>query len=493
MGAMNCDCLVIGAGFGGLGAALTLAEGGAKVIVCEALNYPGGCASTFLRAGHSFESGATLFSGFDSGQLFASWISKHRLEVKTVALDPIVELRAPGFVFPIPGKREALIDQMCALPNAPEKKLRAFFSRQKKVADTLWPVLDTPDLLPPLKARALAHHALHAGRYAFLTPLIGQPLLKVLEEEGVASFPPLRLFVDAVCQITVQAPAAEAEAVLALSALDYFFRGTRHVQGGIGALAFALTSAITKLGSEVKLANAVKKLERLPDGRWQATTRAGVIEAKSVIANLLPQDLRKLCATPIDSKPLDQIAEDIEGGWGAVMLYRALPSNRFGASAKHLELVRDPNQLLVEGNHLFCSVSAQDEKEGGLGTRSVTISTHVALKPFRALDSAGQGAAVAKIQAQMRETITLFAPELDAPVLELTASPRTFARFTRRHLGAVGGIPRRAGLHNYRQLSPLEAAPGLFLVGDSVFPGQSTLATATGGQRVATALLSRLR
>jgi phytoene dehydrogenase-like protein len=49
---------------------------------------------------------------------------------------------------------------------------------------------------------------------------------------------------------------------------------------------------------------------------------------------------------------------------------------------------------------------------------------------------------------------------------ELTASPRTFERFTRR-------------------LGPRPVMQGLWLVGDSVFPGQSTLATALGGVRTA--------
>jgi phytoene dehydrogenase-like protein len=51
------DVLVIGAGFGGLGTALTLGQGGAKVLVCEALRYPGGCASTFSRGGFRFDAG----------------------------------------------------------------------------------------------------------------------------------------------------------------------------------------------------------------------------------------------------------------------------------------------------------------------------------------------------------------------------------------------------------------------------------------------------
>ena len=92
----------------------------------------------------------------------------------------------------------------------------------------------------------------------------------------------------------------------------------------------------------------------------------------------------------------------------------------------------------------------------------------------------------------MREGLSRLAPEWMADVRHaLTASPRTFARFTQREGGAVGGVPRRAGLHHYRTLSPKPVQEGLWLVGDSVFPGQSTLATALGGVRTAAAILSR--
>ena len=88
------DVAVIGAGFGGLGAALSLAERGADVALLETLSYPGGCASTYRRRGCRFESGATLFSGFGEGQLFADWIARHGLDVRVDFLDPVVTLRS---------------------------------------------------------------------------------------------------------------------------------------------------------------------------------------------------------------------------------------------------------------------------------------------------------------------------------------------------------------------------------------------------------------
>ena len=90
----NPDVIVVGAGFGGLGAALRLAEHGANVVLCETLRYPGGCASTFTRNGYQFEAGATLFSGLGKGQLFSDWNEKWGLGLRFDALDPLVEMRA---------------------------------------------------------------------------------------------------------------------------------------------------------------------------------------------------------------------------------------------------------------------------------------------------------------------------------------------------------------------------------------------------------------
>jgi hypothetical protein len=53
-------------------------------------------------------------------------------------------------------------------------------------------------------------------------------------------------------------------------------------------------------------------------------------------------------------------------------------------------------------------------------------------------------------------------------------------------------VPRRAGLDNYAHLGPHAVEDRLWLVGDSVFPGQSALATAIGGVRTASAVLASL-
>jgi len=47
------------------------------------------------------------------------------------------------------------------------------------------------------------------------------------------------------------------------------------------------------------------------------------------------------------------------------------------------------------------------------------------------------------------------------------------------------------GVASYLGMVPAPVHPGLWMVGDSVFPGQSTLATALGGARVAALVAGR--
>lgn len=484
------DVAVLGAGFGGLSTALTLAEGGARVVVLETLGYAGGCAATFKRQGHRFEAGATLFSGFGEGQLMRRWIDRHGLAVKHEILDPVVELRAPGLELAVPPRRRELVERFCALPEAPAEGIRAFFALQERIASSLWALFDDPELLPPLTFRSLLHHLGRFRQTLPLLPWIGRSLESVLERFGVASFQPLRLFLDATCQITVQASVREAEALFALSALDYYFRGTGHLHGGVGTLAGSLVGAIEALGGEVRFFDRAEALEPLKRG-YRVRSRRGEVRARVVVANLLPQAVAGLLGRPPEGR-LRRLDEKVETGWGAAMLYLALPPGALDrASAHHLELVQDPASPLIEGNHLFCSVSGEDEK-GRTPTdgRTVTVSTHIPLDELRRLDRSAQAEYVEGVQDRMRNGLAVLAPEIWSNVeRSWPASPRTFQRFTGRPHGYVGGIPRRRGLANYLQLGPLAVAPDLYLVGDTVFPGQSTLATALGGQRLATHLL----
>ncbi|MCB9795417.1 MAG: FAD-dependent oxidoreductase [Alphaproteobacteria bacterium] len=480
------DIAVIGAGFGGLGSALTLAEAGQRVVLFEALGYPGGCASTFSRKGYRFEAGATLFSGLAEGQLLRRWVDAYAPELELHFPEPVLTLRSPDFSLPVSSDRARFLEALLALPGVPEGPTRAFFDEQQRVAEALWALFEDPGLLPPFRPGALLAHLGRSPRYLPLLRLVGRPLEAALRRHGLADCAPLRQYLDAVCQITVQASAAQAEAPFAMGAMDYYFQGAGHVAGGIGELAWALARAVESLGGSLRMPARVRGLTREGAG-WRVEARGGAVTADAVLANLLPQDLARLAG--LEAHPrLRAGAERVAEGWGAAMLYLAAgPGASDVREAHHIELILDPSAPFQEGNHLFCSLSAVDEPgRAPSGERTVTVSTHVPMKTLLGLSEAERGAYIQGIQARMRAGIAERLPRLHAAItLEMPASPRTFARFTRRHLGYVGGVPRTAGLQHYAGLFPSPVEEGLYMVGDSVFPGQSTLAVAIGGVKAA--------
>lgn len=495
--AETVDALVIGAGFGGLGAALHLAESGKDVLLCEALNYPGGCASTFERGGASYESGATLFAGFGKGQLFERWIRRYALDVPLETHDPIVTLRTASATLEVGESREEFVARIVEASDADEGKIRAFFRYQQRIAETLWGLFDNPDRLPPFDLAMLLKHAQNLTAYIPLLSLVGRTVRTVLKRFGLAEDPVVCDFLNAVCQITVQAGIDEAEAPFALAAMDYYFRGCRHVSGGIGVLAREMARAVELAGGRVTFTERVRRIERCDEG-YRVTTRRGSYIARTVFANVLPEALQALCDPSVALRPaLDRLGAQVASGWGATMLYllveRDAPLHDF---AHHLELVDDRTLPFIEGNHIFVSVSGKNEQERAPdGLRTVTISTHIDARTLSSLQGDALAEHVQAVQERMRQTLARRAPEVAEGIRrEMTASPRTWERFTRRSAGLVGGIPRRVGLHNYRQLGAFRAADGLYLIGDTVFPGQSTLATALGGRIAAeTALRRELR
>jgi phytoene dehydrogenase-like protein len=122
----------------------------------------------------------------------------------------------------------------------------------------------------------------------------------------------------------------------------------------------------------------------------------------------------------------------------------------------------------------------------------LTISSHTRLKDWWDLFERDRAAYEARKDFYTERILA--AAEIALPGLReaanliLPGTPVTFQRFTRRAWGWVGGFPQT---NLYRTWAP-RLVPGLWLVGDTVFPGQSTAAVALGGLRVAQTILEEL-
>ncbi|MFT4626412.1 MAG: phytoene dehydrogenase-like protein [Myxococcota bacterium] len=472
----TADAVVIGAGFGGLGAALTLAEAGAQVVLCETLGYPGGCASTFRRERVAFEAGATLFSGFGEGQLIRRWIDRHGIDVRWRTHDPVLALHVAGERSTIPASRRAWADSLMAADPANRDGIARYFRVQGRVADALWGVMDAPELLPPLGLRAIAGHLRRLPDHMAWMPWIGRSLRDVAEWCGAGDSRALCTWLDAVAQITVQTDAASAEAPFGLAAADFLFRGVASVHGGIGELARGLVGAVEGAGGVVRLTDRVRGLKR-EGSEWVVQARRGEVRAPVVLCNTLPQTVGAWLGRPV--RPA--LGAQLEQGWGASALYLVLDDGpELAPGPEHHQIVVDPDRPLVEGNAALVSLGERQVVDGRT-VRGVTVSTHVRMDSGGPMSAERAAAVDRRLRALVASTFPAWRVRRVHP-----ASPRTFARFTGRPGGLVGGVPRAVGLRQYTDAFAGPVGPGLYLVGDSMFPGQSTLAAALGGQRTAT-------
>jgi phytoene dehydrogenase-like protein len=232
----------------------------------------------------------------------------------------------------------------------------------------------------------------------------------------------------------------------------------------------------------------VTQVAELRGGSFRVETSKGAaFEADKVVFNMPPHDIAPLIG---GNWPLMlRRAELPADGWGAFMVYAGLDGAVVpaGLPLHHQVLVREP---LGEANSIFLSLSpADDADRAPAGRRAVTMSTHTDLRPWWRLFETDRDT----YEARKADTVerVLDAAEVAIPGLRsairliLPGTPVSFQRFTHRSRGWVGGFPQT---NLFRAWGP-RLGRNLWLVGDSIFPGQSVLATALGGQRVAQALL----
>lgn len=488
--------VVIGAGVGGLTTAAILAKSGVDVTVLEAHVYPGGCAGTFFHKGYRFDAGATLAGGFyPDGPM--------DLVARAVGI-PSWPARAsnPAMVVHLPDG--ASIRRWTDDRRWEERRQAfgfgaiAFWKWQEHAADALW---DLALVTPPWPPQTLAEATqliqkgaawLSRDLRGRLDPrFIGDAVRRAAVRLNDAP-DRLRLFVDAQLLISAQTTSSAANALYAASALDLPRRGTVHLAGGMGAISQTLTEAVRRNGGRVRYRQEVRRIVT-EQGRPVAveTKRGDSFPAETVIANLTPWNIARLLGdeAPLSLQKLPTRPRD---GWGAFMLYIGLDESVVpsGFPLHHQVVVRKP---LGEGNTVFLSLSpAWDLDRAPDGRRAMTLSSHTNLDTWWDLfenDRASYEARKAVYTERLLSAAAIALPGLrEAVDLILPGTPVTFQRFTRREWGWVGGFPQT---HLLRGWGP-RLIPGLWMVGDTIFPGQSTAAVALGGIRVARGVLKEL-
>lgn len=481
IGANPYRVVVIGAGIGGLTAAALLARRGYCVRLFDQALVPGGCASTFRRRGFTFDVGATQVAGLEPGGIHHRIFSELEIDLPpAVPCDPACAVYLPGEAEPIrvwrdPAKWKA--ERQRQFPGS-----EPFWQLMADLFQASWAFQMRDPVLPPRNlwdlgqlVKALRPGTLVTVPHTFST--VGQ----VLRWYGLGGDRRLRTFLDLQLKLYSQVDAEETALLYTATALAVSQEphGLFHLQGSMQVLSDRLVTALERDGGQLHLRHTVEHIHT-EHGRSTGVTvrdqKTGATRfepADHVVANVTAQNLVQLLG---DAAPqgYTRRVDKLPPSSGAFVVYlgvtqAAIPEN----CPPHLQFLYDYDGPIGENNSLFVSVSHPGDGRAPDGFATVIASS------FTDPDAWWKTAEYEGLKREYTETAIArlsqyFHLTPETIVYQEAATPRTFARFTGRDRGIVGGIGQRVstfGPFGFANRTPIS---GVWLVGDSTHPGEGT-------------------
>lgn len=488
--------VVIGAGFGGLAAAAELARSGLEVTVLEANVYPGGSAGTFFHKGYRFDAGATLVGGFSSGAPMQLLGERLGIDWEERPINAAMAVHLPN------GKKVMrwteptrwLEERRSSFGISSE----VFWDWQESTAELMWDLAMRKPNWPPqslneavlLSKTGIEWLGDHFDLFqtGWLAGIFAQAFQSVSSKLNSKN-DDLRLFIDGQLLIASQATSKQVNALYGAAALDLPRRGVAQTPGGVGGMADKLVGAIRKFGGEVYYRQEVTGLTKNKDGTFLVKTRRKEeFVGDMVVFNLIQANITKIINRS-EVKKLRLSTHIPEDGWGAFVLYAGITDNIIppGFPNHHQVICSEP---MGEGSSIFLSLSPEwDRTRAPDGKRAATISTHTRMDRWWYLYR--KDWSEYEKRKEYYASKTLEAAENALPGIKssleilLPGTPVTFNRFTRRERGWVGGFPQTSLFRTRRA----RIGRGMWMVGDSIFPGQSVPAVALGGLSAAECIL----
>jgi C-3',4' desaturase CrtD len=474
--------VVIGAGIGGLTAAALLAHRGYQVLVFDQAIAPGGCASTFQRRGFTFDVGATQVAGFEPGGIHHRIFTELGIDLPAATpCDPACAVYLPGETEPINVWRDP--DQWLAERRRQFPGSDRFWQLLADLFRYSWSFQSRDPVLPPRNAwdlwqlvQAVRPDTLLTAPYALAT--VGQ----VLRTFGLEGDRRLKTFLDLQLKLYSQVDAEETALLYAATALgvSQLPQGLSHLHGSMQVLSDRLLTSLQRDGGELKMRHTVQKIQ-VENNRAiaievcdQKTKETWIESADHIVANVTVQDVVKLLGTEAPQRYAQRI-EKLPPGSGAFVIYLGVTQAAIPEGCPpHLQFLYDYEGAIAENNSLFVSVSRTGDGRAPEGCATIIASTFTDPSIWWGNEADYEALKQTYTEAAIARLASFFNLNAATIIHQEAGTPRTFARFTGRDRGIVGGVGQRVPTFGPFGFATRTPVSGLWLVGDSVHPGEGT-------------------
>jgi phytoene dehydrogenase-like protein len=357
---------------------------------------------------------------------------------------------------------------------------RGFWTEQYELERRVWDVVGSTPMLPPSTLADLA--ALARPRHLRSLPLLPgllRPVSTRLRRWGVDD-PRFRAFLDEQLLISTQNTAERAPYLPGAMGLTYPSE-TYYPMGGMVQPALLLMRNAQAHGARFLFRRRVSSIAQIGQ-QWEVVTDNGEVHRAPIVVSSIPiWNMTSLTHGNV-STYMQGHARRFGTSWAAITMYLALNGTP-ALPSTYVQLFLDEPIPYVHSSSLFLTVSPPDDvAKAPAGHCTVTISTHA-----RSEDWEG----ITPDEAMRRKNLVMDAilrllerrmPEFNGMehMHVEGGTPFTWERYTGRHRGFVGGIPH--DISSPLLLLPPNRTPfdGLYMIGDSVFPGQGTPAVMLG-------------
>ncbi len=481
VGKIKSRVIVIGAGIGGLTAGALLARRGYSVLILDQALVPGGCASTFKRKGFTFDVGATQVAGLEPGGIHHRIFSELDIDLPPARpCDPACAVFLPGENTPINVWRDPQKWQEERQRQFPGSE--PFWQLVAALFKASWKFQGRDPVLPPRNiwdllqlTKAVRPGTLITVPYTLFT--VGD----ALRAYKLADNHRLRTFLDLQLKLYSQVDAEETALLYAATALSVSQepQGLSHLQGSMQVLSDRLVAALERDGGELLMRHTVEQI-KVAQGkakgvviRNQKTGEIWTESADHIVANVTVQNLVKLLGEKVPTGYKKRV-EKLPPASGAFVVYLGVDASAIPLDCPpHLQFMYDANGPIGENNSLFVSVSHSGDGRAPTGQATIIASSFVDPQTWWQTDNY-EGLKQNFTEDAIARLGQYFYLKPETIIHIEAATPRTFAHYTARDRGIVGGIGQRIptfGPFGFANRTPIDH---LWLVGDSTHPGEGT-------------------
>lgn len=458
---------------GGMSAAALLANQGYSVLVLEKSHVPGGCSSSYYRKGYIFESGATTLIGFDKNQPLKQLEEELGITLPRKAISPSMKVHMNGKEITRWQDRDLWIQEAIKqFGEATQQK--EFWTKAFAISDVVWKVSGKNHFFPPVEAKDWLRLAKNDISDAWILPYAVQSVKETATKNGITN-PEFYRFLDEQLMISAQSVSTETPFLFGAPAITYTNYTNYYVPGGLVEMVRKLEQFLNKKNGKLHTKEGITSIDLKKNGYTVRSTKGVVYNASVVISNLPVWNMEDYTSGDM-ADYFKKESEQYDEAWGAftmgVVTDDIYPNNMPLHHQVHLD--SSDKEMGLESGSVFVSFSDKgDNKRAEEGSRVLNISTHATPEFWFGLNGTYDDVkerVQEKILTILKKKLPYFS---DAEIkMVFSSTPVSWSNWVYRKKGRVGGIPQsmtRSLLDWTPNKTPFD---GLFLCGDTVYPGQ---------------------